>query len=202
MPWRSSGWCFRCSSTSYSSRATSCRPSTPLSSPSGAPSRRRCPDYAPLAGKLVHLADTGDVAIRCSASDDGVRFVVAESEADVRRLAGDEEHDVQTFERLVPELDMTELPAPLLAVQATRLGGGGVALGVTVHHAVADGRSLWKFVEAWAAACRGGHTARAASVLRSLACQAARRRGAGPYGPERFRAEPARGTFVGAVLRI
>jgi len=81
--------------------------------------------YAPLAGKLVHLADTGDVAIRCSASDDGVRFVVAESEADVRRLAGDEEHDVQTFERLVPELDMTELPAPLLAVQATRLEGAG-----------------------------------------------------------------------------
>ncbi|KAG2596660.1 hypothetical protein PVAP13_5KG175100, partial [Panicum virgatum] len=104
-------------------------------------------DYAPLAGKLVHLADTGDVAIRCSASDGGgVRFVVAESEADVRRLAGDEEYDVPTFERLVPEVDMTELPAPLLAVQATRLGGGGVALGVTVHHAVADGRSLWKFV--------------------------------------------------------
>ncbi|PVH35924.1 hypothetical protein PAHAL_7G308300 [Panicum hallii] len=113
-------------------------------------------NFAPLAGKLVHLADTGDVAIRCSASssDDGVRFVVAESEADVRRLAGDEEHDVQTFERLVPELDMTELPASLLAAQATRLEGGGVALGVTVHHAVADGRSLWRFVEAWAAACR------------------------------------------------
>ena len=85
----------------------------------------------------------------------GRLVVVAESEADVRRLAGDEEHDVQTFERLVPELDMTELPAPLLAVQATRLEGAGVALGVTVHHAVADGRSLWRFVEAWAAACRG-----------------------------------------------
>ena len=36
--------------------------------------------FVPLAGKLVHLAGTGDVAIRCSASDDGVRFVVAESE--------------------------------------------------------------------------------------------------------------------------
>ncbi|OEL23387.1 Anthocyanin 5-aromatic acyltransferase [Dichanthelium oligosanthes] len=111
--------------------------------------------FAPLAGKLVHLAETGDVGIRCSTSDDGVRFLVAESDADVRRLAGDEEHDVKTFQRLVPELDMTELPAPVLAVQATRLEGGGVALGVTVHHAVADGRSLWRFVEVWAAACRG-----------------------------------------------
>lgn len=93
--------------------------------------------FAPLSGKLVHLADTGDVAIRCSASSDGVRFVVAESDADVRRLAGDEEHDVQTFERLVPVVEMGEL-----AVQATRLGGGGMALGVTLHHGVADGRSL------------------------------------------------------------
>lgn len=91
--------------------------------------------FAPLAGKLVHLADTGDVVIRCSASSDGVRFVVAESEADARRLAGDEEHDVQTFERLVPEVEMGVLPAPLLAVQATRLGGGGMALAPRCHAA-------------------------------------------------------------------
>jgi len=112
--------------------------------------------HAPLAGKLHHLAETGEVAIRCSAADEGVRFVVAETDADARRLACDEDHDVLTFEGLVPEVDMYRLPAPLLAVQATRLGGGGgVALGLTVHHAVADGRSLWRFVEAWAAACRG-----------------------------------------------
>ncbi|KAG2569132.1 agmatine coumaroyltransferase-like [Panicum virgatum] len=112
--------------------------------------------HAPLAGKLHHLAESGEVAIRCSADDEGVRFVVAETDADARSLSCDEDHDVLTFEGLVPEVDMYRLPAPLLAVQATRLGGGGgVALGLTVHHAVADGRSLWTFVEAWAAACRG-----------------------------------------------
>ncbi|KAG8066423.1 hypothetical protein GUJ93_ZPchr0004g38550 [Zizania palustris] len=109
--------------------------------------------YAPLAGKLVHLKDTGDVAIACSASD-GVKFVAAESDADARRLAGDEVHDIQTFQQLVPELDMSRLPTSVLAVQATRLHGG-LAIGVTVHHGVADGRSLWMFVESWAAACRG-----------------------------------------------
>ncbi|XP_066349800.1 phenolic glucoside malonyltransferase 2-like [Miscanthus floridulus] len=115
--------------------------------------------HAPLAGKLHYLADTGDVAICRSTGggddDRGVRFVAAECDADARRLAGDEDHDVLTFERLVPELDMSLLPAPVLAVQATRLAGGGVALGVSVHHGVADGRSLWRFVEAWAAASRG-----------------------------------------------
>uniref|UniRef100_A0A0D9WA45 Anthocyanin 5-aromatic acyltransferase n=1 Tax=Leersia perrieri TaxID=77586 RepID=A0A0D9WA45_9ORYZ len=109
--------------------------------------------FAPLAGKLVYLDDTGDVAIACSASD-GVRFVTAESDADARRLAGDELHDLQTFKKLVPELDMTELPTSVLAAQATRLQGG-FAVGVTVHHGVVDGKSFWMFVEAWAAACRG-----------------------------------------------
>ncbi|GJN26281.1 hypothetical protein PR202_gb14202 [Eleusine coracana subsp. coracana] len=105
--------------------------------------------HAPLVGRLVHLADTGDVATSCSASDGGVKFVVAESDADARRLAFDDEHDVQTFDWLVPEVDMTVLTAPVLAVQATRLEGGGVVVGVS------DGRSLWRFIEAWAAACRG-----------------------------------------------
>ncbi|KAF0890830.1 hypothetical protein E2562_004311 [Oryza meyeriana var. granulata] len=109
--------------------------------------------FAPLAGKLAYLEDTGDVAIACSASD-GVKFVTAESDADARRLAGDELHDLQTFEQLVPELDMSKLPTSVLAVQATRLKGG-LAVGVKVHHGIADGKSFWIFVEAWAAACRG-----------------------------------------------
>jgi hypothetical protein len=123
--------------------------------------------FAPLAGKLVHLKDTGDVGISCSAGD-GVRFVVAESDADVRRLCCDEEYDISVLRLLVPEVDMSELPVRVLAVQVTRLEGG-MALGVTVHHSVADGRSLWAFVEAWATACRGDTPAAATPTFdRSL----------------------------------
>jgi hypothetical protein len=109
--------------------------------------------FTPLAGKLVHLKDTGDVALSYSPSD-GVVFVVAESDADISRLAGDEEHDMSVLEWLVPKVDMTELPTGVLAVQATHFEGG-VAVGLTAHHGVMDGRSLWTFVEAWAASCRG-----------------------------------------------
>uniref|UniRef100_A0A0E0DIX2 Anthocyanin acyltransferase n=1 Tax=Oryza meridionalis TaxID=40149 RepID=A0A0E0DIX2_9ORYZ len=113
--------------------------------------------FAPLAGRLVHLEDTGDVAIVCSASD-AVRFVEAECDADVRSVAGrgDDapDDDLRLLEQLAPELDMGELPTSVMAVQATRLVGG-VAVGVTVHHGVADGKSFWMFVEAWAASCRG-----------------------------------------------
>ncbi|XP_048559684.1 phenolic glucoside malonyltransferase 2-like [Triticum urartu] len=122
--------------------------------------------FAPLAGKLVHLEETGDVGVSCSASD-GVRFVVAECDADIGRLAGDEEHDLRVLEGLVPEVDMSQLPAPVLAVQATRFQGG-VAVGVTVHHGVADGRALWTFVEAWAAVCRGETPATTPCFDRSL----------------------------------
>lgn len=114
--------------------------------------------FPPFAGRIVFIPSTGDAAIDCSASDEeggGVRFVVAEMEdADARKLAGDADHDVDAFKALVPELAVEALPAEVLAVQVTRLKGG-VAVGVAMHHAVVDGRSVWRFLKAWASACRG-----------------------------------------------
>jgi hypothetical protein len=112
--------------------------------------------YLPLAGKLAYAAETGDVFVDC-ADDPGVAFVEAEADdaMDVRRLAGDEAHDIPAFLALVPELDTRVLPAPVLSVQATRVAGG-LALGLSVHHAVADGQAVWRFVGAWAAAAREG----------------------------------------------
>nr|CAB3482297.1 unnamed protein product [Digitaria exilis] len=116
--------------------------------------------FPPLAGRIVHQPYSGDAAIDCTAASvaaaGGVRFIVAEMiSEDAARLAGEEEHDTEAFRRLVPELDAGELPAETMAAQVTRLKGG-MAIGVAVHHAVADGRSVWRFLEAWAAACRGG----------------------------------------------
>ncbi|KAF7106129.1 hypothetical protein CFC21_106884 [Triticum aestivum] len=120
----------------------------------------------PLAGRVVFLRSTGDAAIDCSGPEGGggVRFVVAESDdADARRLAGDADHDVGAFEALVPELKVDALPAEVLAVQVTRLKGG-VAVGVALHHAVVDGRSVWMFLQAWAASCRSDDAAAVATV--------------------------------------
>ncbi|CAL5010454.1 unnamed protein product [Urochloa decumbens] len=114
--------------------------------------------FPPLAARIVHQPATGDAAIDCTAAGvaaaGGVRFLVAQMGADAARLAGEEEHDAAAFGRLVPALDAGQLPAETMAAQVTRLRGG-LALGVAVHHAVADGRSVWMFLEAWAAACRG-----------------------------------------------
>ncbi|EEC79980.1 hypothetical protein OsI_21615 [Oryza sativa Indica Group] len=127
--------------------------------------------FLPLAGKLAYLPEPGDVVIDYSpdAVSPGVKFVEAEysgSVDDMRRLASDDEHHTEAFLQLVPELEVSMLPAPLLAVQVTRPrddhaggGGGAVAVGVAIHHGVADGQSVWQFIKAWAAAARGGSPA-------------------------------------------
>lgn len=101
----------------------------------------------------------------------GVRFVVAEcGGADAARVARDADHDVALLEQLAPVLDADALPAETMAAQVTRLGGGGgVAVGVALHHAVVDGRSVWRFIEAWAACCRGDDAWSAAPARRSTA---------------------------------
>ncbi|CAM0912734.1 unnamed protein product [Alopecurus aequalis] len=131
-----------------------------------------------LAGKLTACSHD-DVVIDCSpgAVHPGVRFVEAEycgDAADMRRLARDVEHDSEAFLQLVPALELGLLPAPVLAVQVTRpapsggddsAGVGAVAVGVSMHHAVADGQSLWQFMSAWAAASRDGSPAVALGLV-------------------------------------
>jgi hypothetical protein len=121
------------------------------------------PIFQPLAGKLTHCASTGDVVVDCSpaAVPPGVRFVEAEyagSIDDMGRLAVGDEHHTEALTLLGPELNAGRLPAPVLAVQVTRpaIGAGraGVVVGVSIHHAVADGHSVWQFMRAWSAASR------------------------------------------------
>ncbi|KAL6643596.1 hypothetical protein ACP70R_018362 [Stipagrostis hirtigluma subsp. patula] len=67
----------------------------------------------------------------------------------------------KVFEQFVPEVgNAGELPAPVLAVQVTRPaasdGGDALAVGVSLHHTASNGRSVWQFIRAWAAAALEG----------------------------------------------
>ncbi|KAJ0988585.1 hypothetical protein J5N97_006941 [Dioscorea zingiberensis] len=122
---------------------------------------RTLPLFYPFAGKLTHIPSTGAISIDCSkdTTGAGVTFIEAEADGEIHRLGGGGEQD------LLPVLDGRELPAPVLAVQVTRLEGKGLALGLAAHHAVVDGKAVWKFLEAWAASCRrGGDAPLACSV--------------------------------------
>eukprot|EP00262_Sarcandra_glabra_P000514 TRINITY_DN1059_c0_g3_i1.p1 TRINITY_DN1059_c0_g3~~TRINITY_DN1059_c0_g3_i1.p1 ORF type:complete len:459 (-),score=20.88 TRINITY_DN1059_c0_g3_i1:250-1626(-) len=111
--------------------------------------------FYPLTGKLFYSPESGELEIDCS-DGEGIVFVEAESDNDFGRLAGDDVHDVAAFRSLVPELDISELPAPLLSVQVTRFAGGGIAVGISIHHVAIDGRAVWNFVKSWAYTCRTG----------------------------------------------
>lgn len=80
----------------------------------------------------------------CSDGDANVAFVEAEAgggsgRMDLpRMLVVDDAHTVAVFIGLVPEQDALVLPAHVLLLPTTRLGGTGLALGLSVHHAIAD----------------------------------------------------------------
>jgi hypothetical protein len=111
--------------------------------------------FYPLAGRLRRTPGTPNRHEIHYKPGDGVTFTVAEYHgAGFDELATDDPTEVAKILPLVPAL-----PAggALLALQATTLRGG-LALGVTVHHAACDGVSSTHFLRTWAwaaAACAG-----------------------------------------------
>ncbi|KAJ1686926.1 hypothetical protein LUZ63_018316 [Rhynchospora breviuscula] len=119
---------------------------------------RILPFFHPFAGKLTYIPSVARVVIDCSASaiSEGITFIEAESDLDIHSIAKSEVHDLESFVQFVPNVTVPELPTVILAVQVTRFLNGGVALGVAVHHTVADGQGIWQLFEAWASICRTG----------------------------------------------
>lgn len=113
--------------------------------------------YFSLAGHLVPSPETGELVI-AYADGDSVSFVVAESDADFASLVSDSSKDVRMMHPLVPALPAADEMGrtPICAVQVTIFPGAGFCLGVSIHHAAADGNSSSRFLKAWAAIHRSG----------------------------------------------
>ncbi|XP_051189207.1 phenolic glucoside malonyltransferase 2-like [Lolium perenne] len=86
---------------------------------------------------------------------DGVAFTAAEYDLhDVDDFLASSDHPVPVS-MLAPLVPLLPKGRAVLAVQATVLRRGGLALGVTLHHSACDGASYTQFLHAWAAACAG-----------------------------------------------
>ncbi|KAJ4750547.1 HXXXD-type acyl-transferase family protein [Rhynchospora pubera] len=114
---------------------------------------RTMPFFHPFAGKLAYIPSDAIAVIDCSASaiSEGITFIEAESDLDIHCIAKSEVHE--SFGQLVPKVKL-EFPIVVLAVQVTRFLNGGMALGFSLHHAVADGKEKLQFIEALASICR------------------------------------------------
>ena len=108
--------------------------------------------FYPLAGRVRWIGQ-GRLELLCNGS--GVELIEAESSTELSDF-GDFSCTSQ-FKELVPEVDydkpIDELP--LMYAQVTVFGCGGLSLGVTISHIVADGQSALHFMNEWARLARG-----------------------------------------------
>ncbi|KAJ4731559.1 HXXXD-type acyl-transferase family protein [Rhynchospora pubera] len=126
------------------------------------------PRFYLLAGDLTYQPTTGEVTIVCS-DESGVTVTEAESDLDIRCLAGEPKHDMDSFFKLVPDVAHEELPVPILSVQFTRFTCGGVAVGIALHHVAMDGMGTCKFIDSWAKTCSDGSVPSGINLLHDRA---------------------------------
>lgn len=110
--------------------------------------------FYPWAGKIIKGPD-GRSAIDCN--DSGVEMVQASIDLPFTDL-GDDFQFKPYFTKLVRwgeihRSDSSEVP--LLSVQVTKFLDGGISLGISQNHVIADGHSLWHFLVSWAECARG-----------------------------------------------
>ncbi|TVU02655.1 hypothetical protein EJB05_51845 [Eragrostis curvula] len=105
--------------------------------------------FYPLAGR-VDTDDNGRAQINCNS--EGALFVVAH----IDRRADDFGHLKPSPELRRLFVPPIEPPSIMLAIQVTFFKGGGVALGMALHHAAIDAMSAFHFIQTWSAFSRDG----------------------------------------------
>ena len=75
-------------------------------------------------------------------------MTVAEADGDFDHFCGHRSKDAGEFHRLVPRLSESG-EGPMMAVQITIFSNAGISVGIALHHAIADGRTVTNFMKTW-----------------------------------------------------
>ncbi|XP_022148105.1 phenolic glucoside malonyltransferase 2-like [Momordica charantia] len=108
--------------------------------------------YLPLVGNLLWPQHSAVPTVEF-VEGDGVLLTVAESDADFHHLSGSGFREVTEYHPLVSELSMSHDRVAVMALQATAFRNRGFCIGITIHHAVTDGRTSASFVKSWTRIC-------------------------------------------------
>ncbi|KAJ0041802.1 hypothetical protein Pint_19053 [Pistacia integerrima] len=111
--------------------------------------------YLPLSGNLIWPPDAPKPYIYYSPND-GVAVTVAESTADFNSLSGNGVHEVVELHPLIPQLLTSDDKAAMITIQITLFPSQGFSMGITIHHAIFDGKSSTTFIKSWAYLCKQG----------------------------------------------
>lgn len=115
-------------------------------------------DFYPLAGRLIHM-EGGEEPGRPEVDFDdwGVEFVEASIGIALQDLENDGFQHRNFFKKLVrtrPDGHENN-DGRLLSIQVTAFQGGGICIGLNLHHVIGDGSSLWHFMKSWGERSRG-----------------------------------------------
>eukprot|EP01018_Ginkgo_biloba_P020401 Gb_04551 [translate_table: standard] len=109
--------------------------------------------FYPLAGRL---STSPDNVWYIDCNDSGAEFIEASAEhvglAEI--LVPDVPPLVRDLFALDGALNLEGRFLPLLVVQVAKLRDG-IAIGCKLNHSIADGTSMWRFMNCWAQLCRG-----------------------------------------------
>eukprot|EP00249_Psilotum_nudum_P000911 c13090_g1_i1 orf=391-1812(+) len=111
--------------------------------------------FYPLAGRLVVAEDARHYIDCCDA---GVLFVEASTNTSFYDLEKENFQMTPFSLKLMPmtkQMRADSSDVPILGVQVTKFQGGGLAIGVSFTHVVADGMSIVHFMQSWAECCKG-----------------------------------------------
>ncbi|XP_062114116.1 phenolic glucoside malonyltransferase 2-like [Humulus lupulus] len=114
--------------------------------------------FLPLAGTLT-WPESSRKPIVDYIEGDAVSVTVAEYDAqhdlDFYRLSGTNEFvETTSFHPLLPTLAVSTDRAALLALQVTLFPSCGFSIGLTMHHALLDGKTIYLFVRSWSLMCQ------------------------------------------------
>ncbi|CAH8354247.1 unnamed protein product [Eruca vesicaria subsp. sativa] len=107
--------------------------------------------YYPLSGKLVRRKSDQKFELVCN--EEGVPFVVASANYDLRSLNYIDNFVDEVALRLVPDIEVnseSEIGYHPLAVQVTKFPCGGFAIGTAFLHVVCDGFGAARFIHSLA----------------------------------------------------
>ncbi|RVW69827.1 Acetyl-CoA-benzylalcohol acetyltransferase [Vitis vinifera] len=108
--------------------------------------------FYPLAGRLIKDSH----AVDCN--DEGIEFLDAKVDGQLKELLS-RRNDVIGLLNSFTQFDSGSsgsVTAPLVVIQTTMFDCGGLAIGISIRHAIADGFTMVHFVTAWATANRAG----------------------------------------------
>ncbi|KAL6322455.1 hypothetical protein AAG906_008110 [Vitis piasezkii] len=95
-------------------------------------------------------------AVDCN--DEGIEFLDAKVNGQLKELVS-RRNDVIGLLNSFTQFDSGSagsVTAPLVVIQTTKFDCGGLAIGISICHAIADGFTMVHFVTAWATANRAG----------------------------------------------